>query len=214
MTATIIAVAMLTIKLLAQNDLRTIKVIDDLTKKPVKDASIHVGDSISKTNYMGYAQAVASTGDTMTISCPEYVAKYIIVPASQKFQLTLQKEIKELGYTGGVGNFYDHFASNLRYPGKARMKKIQAQIYVEFRVDSLGSSNIIQIHNDVDGLFGPEINRVFKTIRGKWDRVYSSRVFLLPLKFRIRSLSTLKETELKEVNADIVLNEIVVTIFQ
>jgi hypothetical protein len=212
-TTIILTLVVLTTELLAQDSLKIIRVIDNLTKRPVKDALIYVNDSIqSKTNYLGYSQTNGLIGDTLLISCIDYNEKFIIIPPEPKFQVGIEKKEDKLGFTGGVRAFYEHWSANLKYPGKARSKQIQSVIYVEFKVDSLGNSSLTRIHNDVTGLFENEVSRVFKSIAGKWDIEYSNRTFLLPIKFRMASLNPPNDIQLKNMTPDRKLSEIVVTV--
>jgi hypothetical protein len=212
-TIIILIIAMLTTELSAQDNLKTIKVIDNLTKKPVKDALIYFNDSISsKTNYLGYSQINVSTGDTISISSIDYSEKFIIVPTEQKFQIGIEKNNDKLGFTGGMRAFYKQLADNLTYPSKARSKKIQSDIFVEFKIDSVGHSRVTQVHNDVNGVFEKEIKRVFKSIKGAWDIEYSDRTFLLPIKFRILPLTPPNDIEFESITIDRKLTAVVLTI--
>jgi hypothetical protein len=209
------AIVLSTTKVLAQVKIITIRVVDNLTKKALNGAVIYVSDSVtSKANYLGYSQIKASSGDTILITCIDYAEKFIVVPTEAKFQVGLEKKEDELDFIGGIRAFYDYWAVNLKYPSKARTQKVQADIYVEFKVDSLGYSRLIKIHGDRDGPFEHEINRVFKNISGNWATEYSNRTFLLPVKFRITSLTPPSGNELGNINVDRKLSEIVVTAYR
>ncbi|NBW36210.1 MAG: hypothetical protein EBR30_14550 [Cytophagia bacterium] len=210
----ILIIGLLTTNISAQDNIITIRVVDNLTKKPVKDAAIQIKDSITlKTNYLGYSQGKAIPGDTILISCSDYYEKWIIVPTEQKFQIGIDKTENKLDFTGGIKSFYEHLGENLKYPSIARSKKRQADIYVEFKVDSTGQSILIKIHNDTSNLFEKDITRAFNSLPGKWSVDYSNKIFLLPIRYRLQSLAPPNDNSSNNVFHDRKLSEIVVTAY-
>lgn len=210
-TLLLLAIAFYSLKASAQENLITMRVIDNLTKKPVRDATIYLNNSTTfLTNHLGFSQFTAVNGDTIWISSQDYAEKFIIIPSVEKFQVGLDLDESKLDFAGGISKFYNYWASNLRYPSKARSKKIQANLLVEFEIDSTGQSRLVQIHNDVEDLFEQTVTDVFKTMEGKWSVNYATRKFVLPIKFKMAESIPLEDIRSTEILADRFLKEIVV----
>lgn len=198
--------------LLGQENLRTIRVIDNLTKKPVKDASIFLNDStLTQTNYLGFAQIEASDGDTVLISNADYNKTVFVVLTEKRLQTGIDP--KELSYTGGLGTFYTYIGEKVKYPAELRKKGTQSVIYIEFEIDSEGKSNIIEIHNDIKGVFKSYFEEIFKMMPGSWDPAYAGRIFLLPVRFLISSLPPPTTPDRPVKHFDYVMTDVFVTSF-
>lgn len=214
-TTLVLVIGLFATKVSAQTNVVTIRVIDNLTKKAIKDAKLLVRDSISSmTNHFGYAQIKAASGDTLLVSCIDYDEIFIIVPVEQKFQVGLDKKQEKLDFSGGIKSFYEHWMFNLKYSSGARSGGVQGDVYVEFRIDSTGHSNLIKIHNDTKKFFQQDIKRVFNMIKGTWSTDYSNKIFLLPIRYRIPSLQPPINNDFKDVHPDRILTEIVVKAIQ
>ncbi|MGL1885588.1 MAG: hypothetical protein OCD76_03645, partial [Reichenbachiella sp.] len=119
----------------------TIKVKDYLSQQPVDQAEVFVNNSIVSlsTNHRGYSQFSSSEKDTITIVHAEYEEVAILRSSVDVFTIELQKKEKFLEYRGGIESFYKSLAMNLKYPSSARRESIERLIYVEFKIDSVGS---------------------------------------------------------------------------
>ncbi|MGF1636690.1 MAG: energy transducer TonB [Cyclobacteriaceae bacterium] len=207
----IIASCFLTLQTSAQENIITIRVVDNLTKKPLENVEIYKGDTVPlKTNDSGFSQFKASVGDTLFISCINYVEKFIVLPNQPRIQVGLDIAEEKMSYEEGMVLFYKHWAANLRYPNKARSKNIQAYIYVEFTIDSLGYSQYIRIHNDRKNLFENEIIQALDSYLGKWSVEYLNKTFLFPIRFRLAGLTPPEKKVWDGITPDILLQELVV----
>ena len=64
---------------------------------------------------------------------------------------------------GGITVFHEHLMRTLRYPEKARKKKIQGKIWVEFIVEKDGALSNIKVIEGIGGGCDEEAMRVIRT---------------------------------------------------
>ncbi|MGF1636689.1 MAG: hypothetical protein ACFCUU_06405 [Cyclobacteriaceae bacterium] len=208
----IIASCFLTLRTFAQDKIITLRVVDNLTKQPLENVAICHSDTVlQKTNDAGYAQFEASVGDTLFLSCNYFKEKYIIIiPNQPRIQVTLDKAEEKFEYEGGLSLFYEYWTGNLRYPSKARSKLIQAYVYLEFTIDSLGYTKYVQIHNDHKNLFEKEIRLTFESIPGKWNVDYLDKTILFPIRFQLAGFTPPEKKGLAGIKPNILLEELVI----
>lgn len=193
----------------AQANTYTLRIIDNLSQEPLNEVYIYHLDSVlTSTNVKGFAQFNASEGDTLILKCADYNTKVIVLPVDQQFLVGLDIEEGKLDFQEGIKQFFMFWARNINYPEKARTKKVQTNVYVEFTVDSAGHSKLLNIHNDINGLFQPEITRVFESMSGTWSPSYANKIFILPIAFRIDGLKPPKNDEVLEIKFDRLLSNI------
>ena len=161
-------------------------VVDALTGEPIRDVIIDVDENRhTRSNHLGYFQLDISAGDTLILAHDKYENESIVVPESSRFKLAISLKERQLDISGGVHIFYKDLAKNLRFPSKAYDKKIREFTIVEFKIDSLGASNIIAIHGDNDNIFERDIKKAFKKISGRWSQKYADKTFILPIVFQL-----------------------------
>ncbi|QMU29392.1 hypothetical protein [Adhaeribacter radiodurans] len=185
---------------------------DKLTKEPVRSASIvHYDSVVTKTNYAGFFQVKSNPGDTILITHNNYGAQSLVTPSKTDFQIGLEILKEKLEFEEGLGNFYKHFGKSIRYPAQPLRANITTKIFVEFKIDSLGRSNLVRVYNDPDKSFSQDLPKIFKSLKGSWSKKYVDKTFILPIIYRIQGRSQNENALPETVQADIILEDIVVT---
>ncbi|MEO7991630.1 MAG: TonB family protein [Chryseolinea sp.] len=193
----------LTLSSVAQR-LVTGKVVDNQTKKPIKEAKIIIeGTSIeTTTNTLGFFQLQIDSIQNLIISHSEYEIGSIKIPEVDKFQIALTKinlpsiqkdstfvVIEEpASFPGGFGQLAKYFAKNTRAPKDAR--NIHGKVMVEFVVDKTGAIPPEEI-KVIQGLSKSCDEEAIRLIREfpKWNpgkqngRPVKSR-FVMPVNFK------------------------------
>jgi hypothetical protein len=193
-----------------------VRVVDNLTKKPVNNASIQVGDSINgtKSNFLGFLQLKSVLGDTIHLSHPDYESSSICLTNNGKITVGLDLKESKLDFTGGIEALYKQLGASLTYPSSARSRSIQQMVLVEFRIDSLGKMVNVKVYNDVKKVFEKDIIQVFKKLKGNWSKNYIDLVFILPITYRIAGANNLDDSiSLEGIIHNRVLSEFVITAY-
>ncbi len=201
-------------ELFAQSLTYLVRVEDKLSDKPIENASFAIKDSVITTsNYLGYAQFIGAVGDTVIISQSDYETAFIMLPTDPKVNVDLIIDPNKLIFTGGIFSFYGNLQKAIRYPSLLLHNDIQIKIHVELRVDSLGGTELVKVHNDYKGIFTKEFTKTIKKMDGTWDVAYKNKIFVLPIKYIIEKLPPPAPPLTEELNAkyDMMLGEIVVT---
>lgn len=188
----------------------TCRIIDQDTKKPVKDASVSVLDKNIETtsNILGYFQITADTADHLIIKKPFYETGVVKVPSFKGVQIQITKR-KHSDYEGGLEQFAQFLVRNLMYPQKARRNGTQGRFYVSFTIDSLGQMSNIKTIMDIGNDCGSEVTELLKKVPNEWIPAETITTFILPLTFRLgESKIEPKEIELPQ---GVLLNELIVT---
>jgi hypothetical protein len=182
-----------------------------LSEKPIYEAKIYAGGRyLTDTNFMGYFQAESNQGDTLEIRHNEYEQISLPLPEIERFKTELTPLTSFLAYEGGMTEFYRYFQQNLKYPTQARRSGLQAQVWVEFSIDSNGASIITGIYNDPKSTFSQHIFDIFEKVPPGWSSDYESVKMVLPLVFKLEGSPPVDVPNLN-FEADIYLSEIVVT---
>ena len=218
MRKTIIILALFNVfligELFAQSLTYLVRVKDKLSDKPIENASFTIKDSVVATsNYLGYAQFQGSVGDTVIIAQNDYETAFIMLPTDPKVNVDLIIDSEKLIYAGGTFSLYEYFQKAIRYPSLLLHNDIQIRINVELRVDSLGGTELIKVHNDYRGVFTKGFTKIVKKMDGTWDVSSKNKIFILPIMYIIEQLPPPAPPLTEELNAkyDMMLGEIVVT---
>jgi protein TonB len=91
-----------------------------------------------------------------------------LIAENQKNQNSDSANEKVPEYPGGVSQWQDYVAKNLRYPDRAQKKKIQGQVRVFFMVDKEGNITDPYIQKSLEYSLDQETLRIVIQ-SGKWD---------------------------------------------
>lgn len=190
----------------------TFRIIDQETKKPVKDASVHILDKNLETtsNYLGYFQITADTSDYLIIEKKFYETGVIKTSFDKGVQIQITKR-KHSDYEGGLEKLTEYLLKNIRYPQKARINGTQGRFYVSFTIDSLGQISNINAIKDIGNDCGLAVTELLEKVPNRWIPAETMSTFILPLTFRLAdSKIKIKEIQLPE---GLTLAELVITAY-
>ncbi len=185
------------------------RVIDQETKKPVKEATVLIQNKNieTTTNFLGYFQIVADSSDYLVIEKSFYEPGVVKAP-SQGVQIQITKR-KHSDYEGGLEEFVGFMQRNIRYPKPARMMGTEGTFYVSFTIDSLGQLANINTIMDIGSDCGLEVVELLKRVPHQWIPAETTTTFILPVTFKLSDPRIKpKEIELPE---GVLLKELVVT---
>jgi TonB family protein len=181
------------------------KVVDDETKKPIKDAEVLIEGSstTSRTNFGGYFQLTVDTSNTLIISSTDYESATMKVSAGlNKFQVSLKKHSpndslvfviveQQAQFPGGMGAMYQYLNKNITFPPDARKLGVDGKVWVEFIIEKDGSinENLIKIIQSLTPSCNREAIRLVKKfpkwIPGKQNNIPVRSKFVIPITFRV-----------------------------
>ena len=119
----------------------TVRLIDKVNKNPIRSATILAQNKSEETqsNYVGFFQIQAKTGDTLEISHPSYFTSKIVVPNANSFALPLERKYYDLGELIIEDYLKDSIALDLTKPinevdttGMAKYKSGWSEFYKDF----------------------------------------------------------------------------------
>lgn len=188
------------------------RVIDELTKKPIKEAKVAIeGKDIStQTNHLGFFQLTVDSVDLITVSNNDYESLTFSTPKINTFQIELKKAQISI-YKGGMKYFYSFIAQNIKYPYNARTSNKQGYVYISFKIDSLGKLNNLDLITDIGGGCGKEALRVISKIPSDYIPDPTNSLYILPIRFRIGNNEDNKPDTVVQLPIGKKLNEVVVT---
>jgi hypothetical protein len=197
------------ISTIGQN-LITGRIIDQETKKPIKEATVLVPNKSIETtsNFLGYFQIMADTTDSLLIKKSFYETGIVKVPSHKGIQIQIAKR-KHSDFQEGLEKFSEFFLRNIRYPEIARRNRTQGTCYVSFTIDSLGQMSNFKTIMDIGNDCGLEVTESLKKVPNQWIPAETTTTFILPVTFRLGH-SQIKPKEI-ELPQGILLTELVVT---
>lgn len=100
--------------------------------------------------------------------------------------------VRHSRYIGSYNEFYQILANTLQYPEKARSRKIQRTIYLQFDINIQGKATNLKVLNDPDEYFTKTIIDSFQQVPNFWISSYSNNQyvpsrFILPIVFKLDS---------------------------
>jgi hypothetical protein len=172
------------------------KVLNVNSKLPVENVAVTVfmGTNSTVTNSNGYFQMNINDKDSLVFTHPDYKSGGLKPPKADVFIIYVEQYHYYPDYIGGNEALYLYLQTNLKYPRKARSKRVEGMILVEVKVDSSGAIVDCNALNELCKNCSEDIISVFKKIPGKWstfdEPVLKSIIF--PLEFRINYESKLE----------------------
>ena len=166
------------------------RIIDKETNQPIKDAHIELEgtDTRTATNYLGFFElAIDSAHQILMITHPEFNPLRMVVPAEDKFKISLDRRTGQDDQSAEGNAFYMHVSRNLRYPQEARRAQVEGVVQVGFAIDDTGVPANITVLRNVGSGCGEEVVRVLKSLPPSLGQLLvsetSSKKFLLPVHF-------------------------------
>jgi len=178
------------------------KVVDDETKRPIKDAEVLIEgtNTASKTNLGGYFQLAADTSNILIISSADYEIATMKVPTGlNKFQVSLKRRTlndssifiiveQQPEFPDGISGLYKYINKNLKYPRDARKTGVDGKVLIEFIVERDGSIAAVKVQKSLTPSCDEEAIRLIKEMP-KWSPGMQNQKpvrckFLLPITFR------------------------------
>lgn len=163
----------------------TAKVLDSNNKNPVGNVAVTIykGTAYTITRDNGYFQLTVYEGDSLLLSHRDYNPGLIGIPDTDVFSIYIVKNNYYPVYLDGEAKLYTYLKQNLKYSRAARMKGIEALLFVELLVDSTG--NIVECNtlNEIGGNSGKKAIAVFENIPGKWSHSHQTKRFIFPVFF-------------------------------
>ncbi|MBK0403094.1 hypothetical protein I5M27_08860 [Adhaeribacter sp. BT258] len=187
------------------------RVLNKNTQKPIGDATIFSEKTKQeiKPNIMGFFQIPNDTSDYIIIKALGYLDEKLKVPIGN-FQIHLDENITP-DYKGGLTEFYKNFTLNIHYPARALSSKIQRKVFVQFELDSVNGIQNINIINDPENIFGPEIIKVLLSSQKNWVLKSKNSLIVLPVSFHIKGKKTGTNESQIPIPKGILLGEMFVT---
>jgi hypothetical protein len=187
----------------------TVRVIDNMTKKPIAGVEAKCNGIMAVTNAAGFFQLDGSPGDTLKLTHSLYRDFTMTIPELEKFQVAIDLKAEYVEFEGGMHAFYSHFQKKLTYPRIYR--GVRGRVYAEFRVRADGTSKFTQLHGDESEFFRDEVKKCINTMPAGWSKTYTDMSFLLPFSFLIEGTKEPPPFKMPDVQKNWVMEEIVVT---
>ena len=179
-----------------------IEIISDIRDLHFTPEAIIINQQVTDTGYILY---ISSVDRKLTIDKEGYLPFEIdfdeqgmSTQAGEKWKMAVKKNEEAVltivesmpGFPGGEKARFEYMAQNLRYPAKARDKRVQGIVYVSFVVEPDGSITNPQILQGIGHGCDEEVIKLIKNMpkwnpgmqRGKPVRVQ----FNMPVKFTLQ----------------------------
>lgn len=188
-----------------------IRVIDNLSQKPIEKVKASYNKQKATSNDRGYLELLATEGDTVHLSHSHYKDKTVVIPRTANVKVPMEVLDKKIAYTPSFDLFFGHFIGQIRYPRDQRENKKEAYILVLFEIDSVGKSKLIEVLGDPENGFSEQFPKLFESAPGNWDPSYAGRKMALPVVFHLGQGNEMIAPLLDGVKFDRLLNTVVVT---
>ena len=191
----------------------TARVLDSTTKKPVGDVAVTIykGTSYTITRNNGYFQLTVHEGDSLLLTHQNYNPGLIAIPDADVFSIYIVKNNFHPEYLDGEANLYGYIKQNLKYTRTARLKGIEALLFVELLVDSTGNIVECKTLNEIGGKCEKEAISVFEKIPGKWSHSHQTTRFIFPVVFSMGIKEMSIETPQIDLPEGKIMSRIIIT---
>ena len=158
-----------------------------MAKKTIADVdvSIYKGTATTTTNKGGYFQLEVKEGDSLLLTHPDYRMGLIAIPDADVFRIYLEGVDNYPVYLKGEAELYRYLQMNLKYPIKARNKRIEGIAMIMLTIDADGNMLSCRGLNEIEGNCTKEALEVFHEIPGKWSHGEETKNLLFPVVFQL-----------------------------